>query len=339
VEAMHQFESLILETDDRLEFQPAVSPVWDTAIALFAFGEAGAIDSERARLAADWLLDKEVRRKGDWSVKRPNLAPGGWVFEFANEYYPDIDDTAMVLLGLEHARASDPDRQARAEKRAVNWLLGMQSSDGGWAAFDVDNNWQVLNRIPFADHNAMLDPTCPDITGRVMEALCRRGMTYNDPAISRGVNYLLTHQKDDGSWYGRWGVNHVYGTFLALRGLRASGSTSARPAFEKAAGWLISIQNPDGGWGESCASYDQHCFVTAPSTPSQTAWALLGLEAAGERDSAAVQRGIEWLLDRQKADGNWDEDLCTGTGFPNVFYLQFHLYRLYFPLLALPKNR
>jgi squalene-hopene/tetraprenyl-beta-curcumene cyclase len=339
VEAMHQFESLILETDDRLEFQPAVSPVWDTAIALFAFGEAGAIDSERARLAADWLLDKEVRRKGDWSVKRPNLSPGGWVFEFANEYYPDIDDTAMVLLGLEHARASDPDRQARAEKRAVNWLLGMQSSDGGWAAFDVDNNWQVLNRIPFADHNAMLDPTCPDITGRVMEALCRRGMTYNDPAISRGVNYLLTHQKDDGSWYGRWGVNHVYGTFLALRGLRASGSTSARPAFEKAAGWLISIQNPDGGWGESCASYDQHCFVTAPSTPSQTAWALLGLEAAGERDSAAVQRGIEWLLDRQKADGNWDEDLCTGTGFPNVFYLQFHLYRLYFPLLSLPKNR
>jgi squalene-hopene/tetraprenyl-beta-curcumene cyclase len=330
LEAMHQFDALILETETRLEFQPAVSPIWDTAIALFALGQLGPIDPEPARRAADWLLDQEIRRKGDWCVKRPNLQPGGWAFEFANEFYPDIDDTAMVLMALEYAKASDAERQARAERRAINWLLGMQSSDGGWAAFDVDNNWQVLNKVPFADHNAMLDPSCPDITGRVMEALCRRGMTNNDPAISRAVNYLLMHQKEDGSWYGRWGVNHIYGTFLALRGLRAAGAREG-----KAADWLRSVQNPDGGWGESCASYEKHCFVPAPSTPSQTAWGILGLEAAGDTGSPAVERGIQWLLDRQKSTGGWDEELCTGTGFPNVFYLHFHLYRHYFPLLAL----
>jgi squalene-hopene/tetraprenyl-beta-curcumene cyclase len=335
LEAVQQFEALILETEDRLEFQPAVSPIWDTAIALFALGELEAAEPDSRRRAADWLLDKEIRRKGDWCVKRPNLSPGGWAFEFANEFYPDIDDTAMVLLALEYAKASDPERQARAERRAIQWLLGMQSSDGGWAAFDVDNNWQLLNKVPFADHNAMLDPTCPDITGRVMEALCRRGMTHNDPAISRAGAYLIAHQKEDGSWYGRWGVNHVYGTFLALRGLRASMTAAANPAVEKAAQWLRAVQNSDGGWGESCASYDQHSFVTGASTPSQTAWGLLGLEAAGDNGSPAVQRGIEWLLSHQNSAGNWDEELCTGTGFPNVFYLNFHLYRLYFPLLAL----
>ena len=185
----------------------------------------------------------------------------------------------------------------------------------------------------------MLDPTCPDITGRVMEALCRRGMTHNDPAIARAVDYLVAHQREDGSWYGRWGVNHVYGTFLALRGLRASGTTTANAAMEKAARWLRAIQNPDGGWGESCASYDQHSFVAEASTPSQTAWGLLGLDAAGDNGSTAVERGIEWLLTHQDSSGSWDENLCTGTGFPNVFYLNFHLYRLYFPLLALAKIR
>ncbi|MBI4877334.1 MAG: squalene--hopene cyclase [Acidobacteria bacterium] len=334
-EAIRQFEALILESQDRLEFQPCFSPVWDSALSMFALGEAGAGEPESMRRAADWILDKEVRRKGDWSVKRPDLRPGGWAFEFANECYPDIDDTAMVLLALEHAQASDAQRQARAERRALDWLLGMQSSDGGWAAFDVDNNWHLLNRVPFADHNAMLDPTCPDITGRVLEALCRRGMTHHHTAISRGVNYLVTHQKEDGSWYGRWGVNYVYGTFLALRGLRASESPAGRPAMEKGADWLRSAQNPDGGWGESCAGYDKHHFVRAPSTPSQTAWALLGLEAAGDTGSTAARRGVEWLTVRQKPDGRWDEDLTTGTGFPNVFYLTYHMYRHYFPLLAL----
>ncbi len=334
-ETLHQFESLIIETETSLEFEPAVSPVWDTAIAMFALGESGTAEPDALRRAADWLLDREVRRKGDWSVKRPDLQPGGWAFEFANDFYPDIDDTAMVLLALEHAHATDAERQTRAERRAVQWLLGMQSSDGGWAAFDVDNNWQVLSKVPFADHNAMLDPMCPDITGRVLEALCRRGRTLEDPPIARAVQYLLTHQKPDGSWYGRWGVNYTYGTFLALRGLRASGTQEAVPAFQRAAEWLRSVQNADGGWGESCGSYDVHGFVSAPSTPSQTAWALLGLEAAGDRTSDAVRRGVGWLLEQQNAEGGWDEELMTGTGFPNVFYLSYHLYRHYFPLLAL----
>jgi squalene-hopene/tetraprenyl-beta-curcumene cyclase len=335
VETLKQFEALTIETEDRLEFEPAVSPVWDTAIALFALGELGAGEPDSMRRAADWLLDREVRRKGDWAVKRPDLQPGGWAFEFANDFYPDIDDTAMVLLALEYAKASDPERQARAEHRAVQWLLGMQSSDGGWAAFDVDNNWQVLSKVPFADHNAMLDPTCPDITGRVLEALCRRGYPREHPAIERAVEYLLTHQKSDGSWYGRWGVNYTYGTFLALRGLRASGSASSGPAVQRAAEWLRSVQNADGGWGESCASYDTHGFAGAASTPSQTAWALLGLDAAADRNSDAVCRGVSWLLQYQNAVGGWDEDLMTGTGFPNVFYLSYTLYRHYFPLLAL----
>jgi squalene-hopene/tetraprenyl-beta-curcumene cyclase len=311
-----------------------LSPVWDTAISMFALGEVGAAEPAAMRAACDWLLDREVRRKGDWSVKRPNLPPSGWAFEFANEFYPDIDDTAMVLLAMQHATASDPERQARAERRAIQWLLGMQSSDGGWAAFDVDNNWQVLSKVPFADHNAMLDPTCPDITGRVIEALCRRGFRHDHPAIARGARYLLTHQRPDGSWYGRWGVNYTYGTFLAMRGLRASGAAAAG-AIRLGAQWLRSVQNDDGGWGESCASYEMHHFVPAPSTPSQTAWALLGLEAAGESASDAARRGVAWLVEHQNAAGSWDEDLMTGTGFPNVFYLSYHLYRHYFPLLAL----
>ena len=334
VEAIRQFDSLLIETGDRFEFQPCFPPVWDTAIAAFALGEAGHADAAVLTPIADWLLSKEVRRKGDWSVKRPDLQPSGWAFEFANEYYPDIDDTAMVLLALLHARASDPARQARVERRAIDWLLGMQSADGGWAAFDVDNNWAVLNKIPFADHNAMLDPTCPDITGRVLEALCRCGIPRDHEAIRRGVRYLLRHQKSDGSWYGRWGVDYVYGTFLALRGLRAAGA-DALPAVEKAAHWIRSVQNDDGGWGESCAGYEKHRFVAAPSSASQTAWALLGLEAAGDKSSAALHRGVDHLLETQRPDGTWHEELTTGTGFPNVFYLTYTMYRQYFPLLAL----
>ncbi len=335
IEAVRQFENLMLETEDRLQFQPCVSPLWDTAIAAFALGEMGAADQQALTRAADWMLAKEVRRKGDWSFKRPDLEPGGWAFEFANEYYPDIDDTAMVLLALLHAKASDPEAQRRAERRAVNWLLGMQSSDGGWAAFDVDNNWALLNKVPFADHNAMLDPTCPDITGRVLEALCRRGFDCTHPAIASAVQYLLARQEHDGSWHGRWGINYIYGSFLALRGLRAAGVSSARPAMEKCARWIRGVQNQDGGWGESGASYDRQRYVGAPSTASQTAWALLGLAAAGDTASAAARRGIEYLLRTQRADGTWDEKATTGTGFPNVFYLTYHLYRDYFPLLAL----
>ena len=338
--AIKQFEDLLLDNGDLLVFQPAKSPVWDTAIAAFALGELLAVAPDekvqrQLTKAADWLLEKEVRRKGDWSEKRPDLTPSGWAFEFANEFYPDIDDTAMVLLTLLHAKASDPARQSKTEARAVNWLLGMQSSDGGWAAFDVDNNWEILNRVPFADHNAMLDPTCPDITGRVLESLCKRGMTYRHPAIHRGIHYLLTTQETDGSWYGRWGVNYIYGTFLALRGLKAAGDPASSRAMRHGVAWLKSVQAEDGGWGESCLGYEKNCYTAAPSTPSQTAWALLGLIVAEGPDSAAVQRGVEWLHENQRADGTWHEELHTGTGFPNVFYLSYGLYRNYFPLLAL----
>jgi squalene-hopene/tetraprenyl-beta-curcumene cyclase len=327
------------ETPERLYFQPCFSPVWDTAIAMFALGEHGRDATEAQRRAADWLIAREIRRRGDWSVKRPDLEPSGWAFEYSNEHYPDIDDTAMVLLALQHAKASDPAAQERCERRALTWLTQMQSSDGGWAAFDVDNNWALLNRVPFADHNAMLDPTCPDITGRVLEALCRRGLRVTDQPVDRGAAYLLQTQETNGSWYGRWGVNYVYGTFLALRGLRAAHDRTASRAMFQAGRWLASVQNADGGWGESCASYADGHFVVAPSTPSQTAWGLLGLIAAGQGESDALVRGVKYLIDTQRTDGTWDETLATGTGFPGVFYLRYTLYRSYFPLLALAQAR
>jgi squalene-hopene/tetraprenyl-beta-curcumene cyclase len=336
LEAIRHFESLLIETEDRFIFQPCVSPIWDTAICAFAMGEAGVKDDPRLTLAADWLISKEVRRKGDWSIKRPDTEPSGWAFEFANEFYPDIDDTAMVLLALMHAKGSNPDAQTACERRAINWLLAMQSGDGGWAAFDVDNNWAVLNQVPFADHNAMLDPTCPDITGRVLECLCRRGMAGHE-AVRRGVAYLLGAQEKDGSWYGRWGVNYIYGSFLAMRGLAASGAPGAGDSLERAAKWLRVIQNSDGGWGESCASYGTDCFVAAPSSASQTAWALLGLQAAGDNRSTQYREGVRHLLSLQTPDGKWPEGATTGTGFPNVFYLTYAMYRDYFPLLALSR--
>lgn len=335
VEAIRHFDNLLVQRGDQFFFQPCWSPVWDTAIAAFALGEAGLADSVALTRAADWLLTKEIRRKGDWAVKRPNLEPSGWAFEFANEYYPDIDDTAMVLLAFVHAKASDPEAQRRSIRRAVNWLLGMQSRDGGWAAFDADNDWEILNKIPWADHNAMLDPTCPDITGRVLDALSRYGYRHGHPAIDAAVRYLLNCQESDGSWYGRWGVNYIYGSFLAMRGLRATGHPGATSAITRAAEWLRSVQNEDGGWGESCASYKMNRFVAAPSTASQTAWALLGLAAAGDTRSASFRRGLRFLIETQRPDGTWEEDLATGTGFPNVFFLTYHLYRNYFPLLAL----
>jgi squalene-hopene/tetraprenyl-beta-curcumene cyclase len=339
IEAIRQFDALMTDRENEFFFQPCFSPVWDTAYATFALGEMGQAPPGRLARAADWLIAREVRRKGDWSVKRPDLEPSGWAFEFANEHYPDIDDTAMVLLALLHAKASDPGAQARCERRAVNWLFGMQSKDGGWAAFDVDNDWQLLNKVPFADHNAMLDPTCPDITGRVLESLCRRGHTIEHPSIRRGVEYLLKSQERNGSWYGRWGVDYIYGAFLALRGLKHSQAPGIADAVRRSARWLAAVQNPDGGWGESCASYANNHFVAAPSTPSQTAWAILGLLAAGESNYDGLRRGIEYLIQTQRPDGTWAEDLATGTGFPNVFYLQYTLYRNYFPMLALSAAR
>jgi squalene-hopene/tetraprenyl-beta-curcumene cyclase len=335
VEAERQFNALLVDDGERFFFQPCFSPVWDTAIAAFALATAGRAPEEALARTADWLLSKEVRRKGDWSVKRPATEPSGWYFEFANEFYPDIDDSAMVLLALAGAQASNPRAQEACTQRALHWLLGMQSKDGGWAAFDVDNNWTALSEVPFADHNAMLDPTCPDITGRVLEALCSCGLDRGHPAVRRGVEYLIRTQEQDGSWYGRWGVDYVYGTFLALRGLRAAGESDREAHVLRAAEWLRSIQNADGGWGESCASYDNNCFTPAGSTASQTAWAVLGLLASGDWRSQSATSGMEYLLATQRRDGSWDEELATGTGFPKVFYLTYHLYRQSFPLLAL----
>jgi squalene-hopene/tetraprenyl-beta-curcumene cyclase len=334
-EAQRQFENLLVDDGERFFFQPCFSPVWDTAIAAFSVGEAGLVESDRMKSTVDWLISKEVRRKGDWSVKRPNTEPSGWYFEFANEFYPDIDDTAMVLLGMKHFKGSNPAAQKACTDRAVKWLLDMQGKDGGWAAFDVDNNWESLSHVPFADHNAMLDPTCPDITGRVMEALVAYGVSPEHPAIQRGAEFLMKTQEQDGSWYGRWGVDYIYGTFLALRGLRAAGVSDREACVLRAGEWLRSIQNADGGWGESCASYNQESFVAAPSTPSQTAWAVLGLLAGGDETSGSLHKGIEYLVESQKEDGTWDEQLATGTGFPRVFYLSYHLYRNSFPTLAL----
>ncbi len=341
LEAIRQFDALMVDDGETLFFQPCFSPVWDTAIGGFALGEAAAAGADIAATgpaltkAIDWLLKREIRRKGDWSVKRPNTEPSGWAFEFENDWYPDIDDTAMVMLAFPHFKASSEAAQEATRKRAIDWLLAMQSKDGGWAAFDVDNNWEILTHVPFADHNAMLDPTCADITGRTLEALAANGLDRNHPACRKAIDYLTRTQLSDGSWYGRWGVAFIYGTCFALRGLRAMGEDDHEPHIQRANEWLRALQNPDGGWGESCASYENDLFVPAESTPTQTAWALMGLMAGGDTYSSSVRHGIEYLMRTQREDGSWDEALATGTGFPKVFYLNYHYYRLYFPLLAL----
>jgi squalene-hopene/tetraprenyl-beta-curcumene cyclase len=334
VRALEHFNELMVDDGERFFFQPCYSPVWDTAIAAYALAQSGH-ECSGIRRAADWLLASEVRRKGDWSVKRPYTEPSGWAFEYNNEFYPDIDDTAMVLLALSEAAGTDSEAQQACHRRALDWLIDMQSKDGGWAAFDADNNWEFLNSVPFADHNAMLDPSCADITGRVLEAVAAHGVDREHRAVRRGVDWLVRNQEPDGSWYGRWGVAYIYGTCFALRGLAACGESDREAHILRAGEWLRSIQNPDGGWGESCASYDNKTFTPGPSTPSQTAWAVLGLIAGGDNSSSSVQHGIEYLLRTQNEDGSWDERLATGTGFPRVFYLNYHLYKDYFPLLAL----
>jgi squalene-hopene/tetraprenyl-beta-curcumene cyclase len=335
VEALRQFNNLMCDSPDRFFVQPCFSPIWDTAIAAYALAEAGETPAARLASATDWMISKEIRRTGDWSVKRPTTEPSGWAFEYNNEHYPDIDDTAMVLLAFSSAQGTNSLKQRASTTRAVNWLLDMQGRDGGWAAFDVDNNWQFLNNVPFADHNAMLDPNCADITGRVLEALVAHGVGQDHPAVRRGVEWLERNQESDGSWYGRWGVAYIYGTCFALRGLAAAGEDNHEPHIQRANEWLRSIQNADGGWGESCASYDNGIYTGAHSTPSQTAWALMGLIAGGDTYSSSVLNGIRYLVNTQRPDGNWDEDLSTGTGFPKVFYLNYHNYRISFPLIAL----
>jgi squalene-hopene/tetraprenyl-beta-curcumene cyclase len=337
--ALEQLDDLLIKERDTIRVQPCVSPIWDTAIATIALADAGVPDHHPALLrSVRWLLEKEVRTPGDWQVRLPGVEPSGWHFQFQNERYPDIDDSAMVLLALQRtALADDPAVQA-ATQRGVNWLLAMQNQDGGWAAFDVDIDNQILTKVPFADHNAMLDPSCADITARVLEVLGNLGYRSNHPAVARALDYLWATQEPQGCWYGRWGVNYIYGTWQVLLGLRAIHFPMDHPGARRAADWLEAVQQASGGWGESCASYDDPSWMgRGEPTASQTAWAVLGLIAAGRARGEAAELGIEYLLNTQNSDGTWDETSFTGTGFPRVFYLKYHLYRIYFPLMALAR--
>jgi len=344
IRALDEFEKLGIDeagvaghSEPAFRMQPCMSPVWDTAYAMFALGESGvAKDDPRLLKAADWILSKEVRNKGDWAVKARGVQPGGWYFEFNNEFYPDVDDSAMVLLGLDKVHNPRERYQHEVCQRAIDWIFAMQCKNGGWASFDKDNTRMVFQHIPFADHNAMLDPPTVDITGRVLEMLAGYGVTKDDRRVRKAIKFILSEQEPDGSWFGRWGVNYIYGTMLVLRGLQAMGVDLHEPYIQQGAEWLRMVQNADGGWGETCGSYDDPATRgIGPSTPSQTAWAIMGLLAAGDTRSESVQRGILYLLETQRTDGHWDEDQYTGTGFPRVFYLSYHLYRDYFPLIAL----
>lgn len=357
VRALNEFEKLGIEQEGdgaaqpTFRMQPCVPPVWDTAYAVYALGESGIPASDpRLGRAANWILEKEVHHPGDWAVKVRHQQPGGWYFEFNNEFYPDVDDSAQVLLALKKVENLNYERrQHQACQRAISWIFSMQCKTGGWASFDKDNVKMVFENIPFADHNAMLDPPTVDITGRVIEMLATYGYTREDPRIEKAIKFLYREQEPDGSWFGRWGVNYIYGTFLVLRGLEAIGVWNHEPQVQQAAEWLRSVQNSDGGWGESCASYDDPVTRgVGTSTPSQTAWAILGLLAAGDMRSDSLAKGVRWLIEQQRPDGSWDESLgegshrqaiITGTGFPRVFYLAYHLYRNYFPLLALSNYR
>ncbi len=336
---VRELERLEKEDDDALWLQPCFSPVWDTALALNALLESGLpADDRRAREAARWLVEREVRRPGDWQVKAPATPAGGWYFEYANEFYPDCDDTAQVITALSKVDLP-PEEAARRDEvigRAVQWLLGMQCSSGGWASFDKDCDREFLTYIPFADHNAMIDPPTVDVSSRVLEALMAAGTEAVSPAVRRAVRFVLAEQEADGSWYGRWGCNYLYGTWLAATGLAHAGERAPEAAWvARARSWLVACQNADGGWGELPASYaDPMHKGRGPSTASQTAWALMGLLACGERGEI-LARGVRYLLATQREDGGWQDEFWTGTGFPEVFYLRYHLYATYFPLLAL----
>ena len=308
------------------------SPVWDTVLAMNALVDAGTpADHPALRRAARWVVGEEVRGPGDWQVRRPDLPPGGWAFEFDNDVYPDTDDTAEAILALRKSGLAEAEEPIR---RAVRWLTGMASRDGGFGAFDADNTRELCTKLPFCDFGAVIDPPSADVTAHVVEALSGEGLAES-PVVKRAVVWLLKAQEADGSWFGRWGANHVYGTGCVVPALIAAGVRPEKPAIRRAVAWLEAHQNDDGGWGEDMRSYDDPAWVgRGASTPSQTAWALLALLAAGER-SAAVDAGVRWLVDHQRPDGNWDEEHFTGTGFPRDFYINYHLYRLVFPISAL----
>ncbi len=380
--AMGELDALMIRERDTIRLQPCKSPVWDTAIATIALRDAG-VSREHPAIAKSvaWLLSKEVRTKGDWSVLKPHMEAGGWFFEFNNEFYPDVDDTSMVVMALARClpggdteretwnsqyllgdwspHAADRDaaavvsgRSATSAKacqdvetaspmlnaiwRGAKWILALQSRDGGWGAFDANNDREIFTRVPFADHNAMIDPSTADITARIVEMFAHLNLSTAHPAIQRALEFVWNDQQPDHAWYGRWGVNYIYGTWQCLVGLAKIGIPASDPRIGAAADWLKSKQQESGGWGETPRSYDDPSLRgQGPATASQTAWALLGLIAAGEADSEAARRGVQYLLDTQQEDSTWDEPWWTGTGFPKVFYLKYHLYRIYFPLMAL----
>jgi squalene-hopene/tetraprenyl-beta-curcumene cyclase len=335
---LEALERFTIEDDDELILQSCISPVWDTALTSLALIYSG-MEKDHISLekACRWLVSKQIFQKGDWSIKKPDLEPGGWAFEFENNWYPDVDDTSVVLLLLNKYAGKEFIKTDNL-KKGLHWVLGMQGKDGGWGAFDVDNDMGILNQLPFGDLEAMIDPSTPDLTGRVLELLGSLGYELSDNIIKRAIEFIKRNQEADGSWWGRWGVNYIYGTSTVLVGLDSLNEDMSRPYIKKSVSWLKAHQNPDGGWGESCESYkDPTLKCRGESTPSQTSWAIMALIAAGEVTSKEVIKGIKYLLKMQKADGTWDEKWFTGTGFPKYFFIRYHNYRNCFPLMALGK--
>jgi squalene-hopene/tetraprenyl-beta-curcumene cyclase len=333
----------LLVVEDEIAYcQPCLSPVWDTGLAAHAVAEADSPVADAVTAAAAWLRGKQVLDVvGDWADSRPNAVPGGWAFQYENAFYPDVDDTAVVAMLLHRSGDAEGDgANAEAVARARDWVIAMQGSDGGWGAFDADNNKYYLNHIPFADHGALLDPSTADVTARCISFLAQIGHTAADPVIARGVAWLRADQEANGSWFGRWGTNYIYGTWSVLCALNAAGLDHDDPAIRRAVAFLLSVQRDDGGWGEDNDSYgDAPPGQYHRSNPSQTAWALLGLMAAGEAGNPAVAAGVAFLASCQKADGEWDEEPYTAVGFPRIFYLRYHGYKLFFPLLAMARYR
>ena len=335
--ATKDFARLFVDDPKDFRIQPCLSPIWDTAINLIALAESGLpADDPALRRAAKWLLDKEVRIRGDWQHNNSHPEATGWAFEYNNVYYPDVDDTAMVLMALRLAKPESESDLAKTFRRALEWQMSFQCRDGGWAAFDKNVTTPWLEDMPFADHNAILDPTCSDLTARTLELLGYINFNPKVRSVRDAIHYLIETQESDGSWYGRWGVNYIYGTWQVLRGLRAIGYDMTQDWILRGRDWLESCQNDDGGWGETCATYENPATKgIGKSTASQTAWAIMGICACGDLNRSSIQRGLRFLLSTQKVDGSWDEPEITGTGFPGVFYLKYDMYRQNFPLLAL----
>ena len=340
--AKRAIEKLLVIEGNSAYCQPCVSPVWDSALAALAMQEAGGASAEAAaNRALDWLKDTQLLDEpGDWQVKRPGLAGGGWPFQFANPHYPDLDDTAVIVWSMH--RSNESERYRESLTRALDWLVGMQSTNGGFAAFDVDNTHYNLNYIPFADHGALLDPPTSDVTARTVTALALVGRPQDRPAMARAIDFLRAEQMPDGSWFGRWGTNYIYGTWSVLMAFAQAGIGPDDASVKRAVEWLAKHQNADGGWGESNDSYgwqSRPAEVNTPSNPYQTAWALLGLLSSGQVDSSTVRHGIEYLVRTQEQHGLWSDPTFTAPGFPRVFYLKYHGYCAYFPLWALAAYR